>query len=51
MLDPRGPLLLLAPSPARAEPAFVCAGMLLPGGMMPMGAMFPSGMVMQPRYR
>ncbi|XP_021188498.2 BUB3-interacting and GLEBS motif-containing protein ZNF207 isoform X1 [Helicoverpa armigera] len=26
-------------------------GMLLPGGMMPMGAMFPSGMVMQPRYR
>ncbi|XP_026734268.1 BUB3-interacting and GLEBS motif-containing protein ZNF207 isoform X1 [Trichoplusia ni] len=30
-------------------------GMLLPGGMMPMGAMFPGGMaglpVMQPRYR
>lgn len=36
---------------AHSERAFVCAGMLLPGGMMPMGAMFPSGMVMQPRYR
>ncbi|CAH0691689.1 unnamed protein product [Spodoptera exigua] len=27
------------------------SGMLLPGGVMPMGAMFPGGMVMQPRYR